>query len=107
MGAGFENNHLERGPHSAFQEMTAVRGAVGFANDHVGVQHWFALLFHDVAGKGQDFYLLFYRNFSIAFLLSIEETESDFTERANGRDLCSSEPIFRRKPHQRLLRFLI
>src|SRR5437773_4530436 len=93
----FGNDHFQCGPDSTVQEMAAVRGAIDFANHHVRMKHRFAIFFHDVAGKGEDFHLLFYRNLPIAFPLSIEETECDFTERANGCDLCAMEPIFSSK----------
>src|SRR6266536_529982 len=107
MGARFENDHLKRGPHSALQEMTAVGGTVRFADHHMGVQHWLAILFHDVARKGKGFHLLFYWNLPIAFLLSIEEPKRDFTESANGCDLCSSKAVLSGKPHQRFLGFFV
>jgi len=87
--------------------MTAVRGAVGFTNDHMSVEHWFAIPFYNVPNKGKDFDLFVYGNFLIAFLFSIEEAERDLIESANGCDLRSSELIFSGKPQQRLFGFFV
>jgi hypothetical protein len=108
VSARFENDHLERGPYPAFQEMTAVRGAVGFANYHMRVKHWLAVLFHDVASKGEDFDLFLYRNLLVALLLSIEEKPSVTSLKAPMAVTCaSSKPVFSGKPQQRLFHSLI
>jgi hypothetical protein len=59
MSVGLENDHLECGPDSGFQEMTSVRSAVCFANHHVRMKHRLTIFFYDVANKGENFYLLF------------------------------------------------
>src|SRR5439155_25799500 len=49
------NHHFQSGPDSTVQEMTAVRGAVGFTNDHMSVKHRLAIFFYNVPNKGKDF----------------------------------------------------
>jgi hypothetical protein len=55
MSAGFENDHFQGGPNSPFQEMTSVRRAVSFPDHDMRMEHWFAILFHDVASEGENF----------------------------------------------------
>jgi len=97
MSARFEDDHLKRRPDPPFQEMAAMSGAVGFANHHMRVKHWFAILFDDVASKGEDFDLFIYGNLPIALLLSIKEAKRDFTESANGPLPVLLEAHFQRR----------
>ena len=79
--------------------MTSVRRAVSFPDHDMRMEHWFAILFHDVTSEVENFGLLLQRNLLVAFLLSIKETERHLAESPNGRDLRSSEPLFRGEPH--------
>jgi hypothetical protein len=72
-----------------------------------GRRHWLAILLHDICCEGQNFHLLFYRNLSITFPLSVEVTRRHFTKSVDGNDLCACEPIFRGELRQRLFRFVI
>src|SRR5437667_1485624 len=107
MSRRLSNDHFQSGPDSTVQEMTAVRRAVGFTNDHMGVEHRFAILFYNVPNKGKNFDLFLYGNFLITFLFSIKEAKRDFTESADGSGLCSSESVFSNEAQQGRFGFLV
>src|SRR5262249_3680225 len=101
------NDHFQRRPDVAFQEMAAVRRAVAFSNDHMRPKHWVALLFCNVPGKREHLHLFLYGNFLIALLFSIKKAKRDFTESTDGSDLCSSKRFFSSEPQQRFFHFII
>src|ERR1700747_260379 len=101
------HDQFQRGPDAPVQEMAAVRRAVAFPNHHVGMKHRLVVLSRNVPGKREDLHLFLYGNFLIALLFSIKEAKRDFTESANGSDLCSSDRIFSGKSQQWLFYFVI
>ena len=82
------DDHFQCRPHPPFEEMTAMRGAVCFADDDVRMQPRLAVLWHNVPGEREYLDLFFNRNLSIALLLPVKEAECDFAEGTNGGQAC-------------------
>jgi hypothetical protein len=85
VGGGFGDNHFEGGPDVTFEQVTAAGGAIGLAQNNVGVEHWFAILAEGhVTEKGKHLGLFGDRNAAVCFAVEGVVTENGSLEGADG-----------------------
>jgi hypothetical protein len=73
----FDQDHFERRPDARFEQVAAVRRAVGLSDDNVRVDFRLTLIERDVADERESFDLIGERNCFVVFPLAVEIPQRD------------------------------
>src|SRR3546814_5121160 len=76
-----------------FQQMTAMRSAVGLGDDDMGMQLRPLLAQRDIADQGYDLDLLFDGDVFVILFLPVEEAQNNIAESADSRDLAGAKVL--------------
>jgi monofunctional glycosyltransferase len=100
-GRRLDENHLERRPHTAREQVTPTGGAVGKAHNHVGMELGLVGgVQRDVADQREDLHLLGEQHPLVILPRAIEVTEGHLAERADGREMRGAQTLRRGEQRQ-------